>query len=109
MDTFVKENIKSFLKNPGTKCPRNLTHYEKTKSKKDRNKGRRRKPVKGTENIFSKIIEDKLKEMPLKVREAYRAPQVLDQKRHSPQHIIVKTTNRTKKSHMKSYNEKTEM
>ena len=37
--TSVKENIKS--KNLGTKYPRNVGHSEKTKSTKNRNRGRK--------------------------------------------------------------------
>ena len=41
--------------------------------------------VKGSENILNKIIEEKFpnlkKEMPIKVQEAYRTPNRLDQKR----------------------------
>ena len=46
-------------------------------------------------NIFNKIIEENFpslqKEMPMNIREAYRTPNRLEQKRNSSHHIIVKT------------------
>ena len=52
--------------------------------------------LKGTENIFNKIIEENFpnlkKDIPMKVQEAYRIPNRLDQKK-SPHHIIIKTQN----------------
>ncbi len=51
----------------------------------------------GPENIFNKIIEENFpnlkKDIPLKVQEAYRTPNRLDQKKTSPRHIIIKTQN----------------
>jgi hypothetical protein len=48
-------------------------------------------------NIFNKIIQENFpylkKEMPMNIPEAYRTPNRLDQKRHSPQHIIIRKTN----------------
>jgi hypothetical protein len=48
-------------------------------------------------NIFNKIIEENVpnlkKEMPMNIQEAYRTPNRLDQKRNSPQLIIIRTTN----------------
>ena len=54
--------------------------------------------VKGSENILNKIIEEKFpnlkKEMPIKVQEAYRTPNRLDQKRSQKKnpsaHITIK-------------------
>ena len=54
--------------------------------------------VKGSENILNKIIEEKFpnlnKEMPIKVQEAYRTPNRLDQKRPQKRkpsaHITIK-------------------
>jgi hypothetical protein len=47
--------------------------------------------------IFNKIIEENLpnlkKEMPMKIQEAYKAPNRLDQKRNFSRHIIIRTTN----------------
>ncbi|ERE73407.1 LINE-1 type transposase domain-containing protein 1 [Cricetulus griseus] len=44
--------------------------------------------LKGTENIFNKIIEENFpnlqKDMPMKVQEAYRTPNRLDDKKKSP-------------------------
>jgi hypothetical protein len=51
----------------------------------------------GPVNIFSKIIEENFPniktEMPMKIQEAYRTPNRLDQKRNSSRHIIIRTTN----------------
>ena len=48
-------------------------------------------------NIFNKIIEENFpnlkKEMPMNIKEAYRTPNRLDQKRNSSWHIIIRTTN----------------
>jgi hypothetical protein len=46
-------NLKKKKKSPGTKHPGNLGQYEKTKSKNNRKRGRRRK-FKGTESISKK-------------------------------------------------------
>ncbi|CAH7484839.1 AABR07011733.1 [Phodopus roborovskii] len=51
--------------------------------------------LKGAENIFNKIIEENFpnlkKDMPMKVQEAYRTPNRLDQRKKTPRHIIIKT------------------
>ena len=51
--------------------------------------------LKGPENIFNKIIEENFpnlkNDIPMKVQEAYRTPNRLDQKKTSPRHIIIKT------------------
>jgi chromosome segregation ATPase len=53
--------------------------------------------LKGPVNIFNKIIEENLpnlkKDMPMNIREAYRTPNRLDQKRNSSRHIIIRTLN----------------
>ena len=53
--------------------------------------------LKGPANIFNKIIEENFpclkKEMPMNIQEAYRTPNIPDQKRNSSQHIIFRTTN----------------
>ena len=53
--------------------------------------------IKGPENIFNKIIEEKFpnikKKMAINVQEAYRTPNRLDQKRKSSHHITIKTLN----------------
>jgi hypothetical protein len=54
--------------------------------------------LKGVVNIFNKIMEENFpnlkKEMPMNIQEAYRTPnRVLDQKRNSSHHIIIKTPN----------------
>ena len=50
---------------------------------------------KGPENILNKIIEENFpilkNDIPMKVQEAYRTPNRLDQKKTSPRHIIIKT------------------
>ena len=52
---------------------------------------------KGTENIFNKIIEENIpnlkKDMSMKIQEAYRTPNRLDQKKSPPHHIIIKMQN----------------
>ena len=51
--------------------------------------------IKGPEDIFNKIIEENFpilkRDIPMKVQEAYRTPNRLDQKKTSPCHIIIKT------------------
>ncbi|KAL6084523.1 hypothetical protein STEG23_028881 [Scotinomys teguina] len=53
--------------------------------------------LKGTENIFNKIIEENFpnlkKEPPIRIQEAYRAPNRLDPQKKSSRHIIIKTLN----------------
>jgi hypothetical protein len=48
-------------------------------------------------HIFNKIMEENFpnlkREMPMNIREAYRIPNRLDQKRNSSRHIIIKTPN----------------
>ena len=52
--------------------------------------------IKGPENIFNKIIEENFpnlkNDIPMKVQEAHRTPNRLDQKK-SPSHIIINTQN----------------
>jgi hypothetical protein len=53
--------------------------------------------LKGPANILNKIIEENYpnlkEEMPMKIQEAYRTPNRLDQKRFSSRHIIIRTIN----------------
>ncbi|KAL6076002.1 hypothetical protein STEG23_007609 [Scotinomys teguina] len=53
--------------------------------------------LKGTENIFNKIIEENFpnlkKEPPIKIQEAYRTPKRLDPQKKSSRHIIIETLN----------------
>jgi hypothetical protein len=53
--------------------------------------------AKGIHNIFNKIITENFpnleKTMPIQVQEASRTSSRLDQKRTTPKHIIIKTTN----------------
>ena len=53
--------------------------------------------LKGTKNIFNKIIEENFpnlkKDVPMKTQEAYRTPNRLDQEKKSPHHIIINTLN----------------
>ena len=57
--------------------------------------------LKGAANIFKIIIEEYFtnlkKEMLMNIKEAYRTPNRLDQKRNSSQHIIIRTTHSLKK------------
>jgi hypothetical protein len=66
--------------------------------------------LKGQINIFKKIIEENFpnlkKEMPINIREAYRSPNRLDQKRNSSQCIIVKTPNTQNKERIYKHHEK---
>jgi hypothetical protein len=70
--------------------------------------------IKGPVNIFNKIIEENFpnlkKEMPMKIQEAYRFPNHLDQKRNLSSHIIIKTPNaQNKESILKAVMEKGEV
>ena len=53
--------------------------------------------LKGPANIFNKNIEESYpnlkKEMPMNIQEAYQTPNILDQKRNSSRHLIIRTTN----------------
>ena len=53
--------------------------------------------LKGPVNIFKKIVKENFlnlkKQMPINIKEAYRIPNRLDQKRTFSCHIIVKTPN----------------
>ena len=57
--------------------------------------------LKGPVNIFNKIIKENFpnlkKEMPMNIQEAYRTPNILDQKINSSWHIIIKTPDALKK------------
>lgn len=60
--------------------------------------------VKGTKNIFKKIIEESFhnlkKKVPIKVQKAYRTQNRQGEKRGPPQYIIIKTLNvRAKKEY----------
>jgi hypothetical protein len=59
--------------------------------------------LKGPANIFNKIIEENFpnlkKQMPMNIKEAYRTPNRLDQKRNSSHHIIIKTPNAVNKEY----------
>jgi hypothetical protein len=60
--------------------------------------------LKGSENIFNKIIEENFpnlkKEIPINIEEPYRTPNRLDQKRNSSHHIMIKTPNALNKERM---------
>jgi hypothetical protein len=53
--------------------------------------------LKGPANIFNKIIEENFpnlkKDMPMNIKESYKTPNRLDQKKNSSRHIIISTTN----------------
>jgi hypothetical protein len=80
------------LKNSGTKHLENLKHYEKTKSKNERNSGKKKNSVQ--QKIFN-IIEENFpnlkKEAPIELHAAHRTSNRLDKKRNSHRHIIIKT------------------
>ena len=65
--------------------------------------------IKGTKNIFSKIIQENfpnLKKL-IKIQETYRTPNKPDQRQNSPHHIIIKTLNvQNKRKNSKSHKEK---
>ncbi|KAL6073605.1 hypothetical protein STEG23_027906 [Scotinomys teguina] len=62
--------------------------------------------LKGTENIFNKIIEENFpnlkKEIPMKVQKAYRTPNRLDPPNKFPHHIKIKPLNIQNKENIKS-------
>ncbi|KAL6084097.1 hypothetical protein STEG23_018682 [Scotinomys teguina] len=63
--------------------------------------------LKGTENIFNKIIEENFpnlkKEPPIKIQETYRTANRLDPQKKSSRHIIIKTLNiQNKRENIKS-------
>jgi hypothetical protein len=70
-----------------------LGRYEKTKFKDKGKVEREETQVKGPENIIVEKLYNLKKEMPIKIQEACRISNRLDQKRNSPQHIIIKTLN----------------
>jgi hypothetical protein len=84
-------------KDPNPKYPGNPGHNEKTKPKYNRYFRKEDFLIKGPVNIFKKIIEENFhnlkKEMPMNIQEAYRNTNVLDKKRNSSHHIIIKTPN----------------
>ena len=59
--------------------------------------------LKGTANIFNKIIEENFpnlkKDMPMIIQEAYRTTNRLDEKRNSSRHKIIRRTNALKKEY----------
>ena len=70
--------------------------------------------LKGPVNIFNKIIEENSpnlkKEMHMNIKQAYRTPNRLDQKRNSSGHIIIRTTNALNKDRvLKSVREKVQV
>jgi hypothetical protein len=66
--------------------------------------------LKGPVNIFNKVIEENIhnlnKEMPMKIQEAYRTPNRLNQKRNSSRHIIIRTNVLNKDRILKAVREK---
>ena len=83
-------------KDPNPKHPGNPGH-NKTKSRIIGLEESEDSQLKGSVNIFNKIIEENFpnlnKEMPMNIQEAYKPPNRLDQKKNSSRHIIVKTSN----------------
>ena len=67
--------------------------------------------LRGTVNIFNKIIEENFptlkNEMTVSIKEAFRTPNRLDQKRNTSRHIIVKTSSaQSKERILKAVREK---
>jgi hypothetical protein len=63
--------------------------------------------AKGMHNIFSKIITNLEKSMPIQIQEASRTPNRPDQNRTTPPHTIIKTTNaETRERILKAVREK---
>jgi hypothetical protein len=67
--------------------------------------------AKGMCNIFNKVITENFpnleKTMPMQVQEAYRMPNIPDQNRSTPQHIIIKATStETRERTLKAVREK---
>ena len=67
--------------------------------------------LRGTVNIFNKIVEENFptlkNEMTTSIKEAFRTPNRLDQKRNTSRHIIVKTPSaQSKKRILKAVREK---
>jgi hypothetical protein len=100
------KQIEEFLGKRLKSCERNMKELKRPNLQIMDIKGEEVQ-VKGIHNVFNKIIPEKLpnlkKEIPIQVQQASRTPNRHDQKRTSPQHIIVKTitkkTKRTKKEH----------
>jgi hypothetical protein len=70
--------------------------------------------LKGLANIFNKIIEENFpnqkKERHMNIKEAYRTPNRLEQKRNSSQHIIIRTTKALNKDRiLKAVREKSQV
>jgi hypothetical protein len=84
-------------KAPNPKHPGNSGHNEKTRPKDNRYRRESEdSQLKGPVNIVNKIIKENFlnlkKDVPMSIQEAYRTSNILDQKRNSSHHIIVKTT-----------------
>jgi hypothetical protein len=66
--------------------------------------------AKGMHNIFSKIITENFpkleKTMPIQIHEASQTPNRPDQNRMTPQHIIIKTSIKTRERVLKAVREK---
>jgi hypothetical protein len=91
-------------KAPNSKLPGNPGQNEKTKPKDNRCRKELSSQLKGPVNIFNKIIEENFpnlkKEMPMNTQEAYRMPNILDQKRNFSCHIIIKIPNALNKERL---------
>jgi hypothetical protein len=74
-----------------------MEYFLKTKFKNIRIEEGEESQVKDPKIFFNKITEEKVpnlkKETPIKVLEASRASDTVDQERESPHHIIIKTLN----------------
>ena len=96
MNTLVKENVKQTNKQANIIQAQNIQEICDIMKKiiRNRNRGRCKKHRSELENIFNIIIEENLpnlkKEVPIKLQEAYRITNRLDQTRDSPWYIIIK-------------------
>ena len=95
-DTSVKENAKSKIFH-NTKHPRNLEHYEKTKTKNDRKRRRRRftaiRPREYYQNNHRRTFSHPEEDMPKYIQEVSTTPNRLDKKRKSSCNIIIRPLN----------------
>lgn len=88
MNSSVKENVKSEKKKSSHKTTGKLGYYEKTNPVNNIQKGRRKIPGHGMQNVVNKIMEEKFPspktEIPLKVQKAYGKSNIQNQERNSP-------------------------
>ena len=78
-------------KAPNPKCPGDRGHNEKTKPKVIGIEEGKEYQLKGTVNIFNKIIEENFPTLRMRWLWAYRTTNGLGQKRNSSRNITIKT------------------